>query len=206
MARRRVRDALALAAGVTGVVVTARTARRGLAEGEHELFRAANTLPHAAYEAIWVPMQYGTFGTVPAVAGLALLRRRPRLAAALAAGGASAWVLAKVVKRVVERERPHRILERVQVRGKEEGDLGYPSGHAAVSAALSTAALPYLPAPAKLAAAGLAGFVSFARIYVGAHLPLDVVGGASLGVALSSAANLILGVEEPSASAPTGSR
>ena len=183
--------------------MTAKIARRGLAEGEREVFHAANTLPRAADPAVWVPMQYGTIGAVPTLGGLALLLRRPRLGGALAVGGATAWVLAKVVKRVVERERPYRILELVEVRGKEEGDLGYPSGHAAVSAALSMAALPYLGSPGKVAAAGLAGFVSFARIYVGVHLPLDVIGGASLGVTLSSAANLLLGVEERPASPPT---
>ena len=46
-----------------------------------------------------------------------------------------------------------------------------------------------------MAAAGLAAFVSFARVHVGAHLPLDVVGGACLGVALGSAANLVLGAD-----------
>jgi undecaprenyl-diphosphatase len=36
--------------------------------------------------------------------------------------------------------------------------------------------------------------VAFGRLYVGAHLPLDLIGGAALGVAAGSAANLIVGV------------
>ena len=46
-----------------------------------------------------------------------------------------------------------------------------------------------------MGAAGLATFVSFARVYVGAHLPLDVAGGACLGVAIGSAVNLALGMD-----------
>ena len=60
---------------------------------------------------------------------------------------------------------------------------------------LTTAAAPFLAAPVRVLAAGLAAFVSFARVHVGAHLPLDVAGGACLGVALGSAVNLALGMD-----------
>ena len=35
--------------------------------------------------------------------------------------------------------------------------------------------------------------VALARVYVGAHLPLDVVGGAALGVAVAAGVHLALG-------------
>jgi membrane-associated phospholipid phosphatase len=190
-----VRDAVALAAGIAGVVVSARIARGGLVEGEDEVFRVANDLPRAAFDAIWLPMQYGTFGTVPALAGLALVKGHRRLGVTIALGGTAAWIGAKAVKRVVGRERPRAILQDVQLRGQEEGDLGFPSGHAAVSAAITTAAFPSLPAPARAAAVALSAFVPFARMYVGAHLPLDLVGGTSLGIAVGSAAKLLIGLD-----------
>jgi undecaprenyl-diphosphatase len=34
-------------------------------------------------------------------------------------------------------------------------------------------------------------------MYVGAHLPLDLIGGAALGVMVASAVNLLLGVPMP---------
>ena len=86
-------------------------------------------------------------------------------------------------------------LEDVVIRGKEEGDLGLPFGHAAVSAALSTAAAPFLPAPIRMARRRT-GHVRVVRARPrGAHLPLDVAGGACLGVAIGSAVNLVLGMD-----------
>jgi undecaprenyl-diphosphatase len=175
--------------------------RDGIDERERAIFHAANDLSQLDDRAVWVPMQYGTFGTVFGVAGLALMRRRPRLAAGLLLGGTSSYALAKVTKRYVGRGRPASELEDVTIRGKEEGDLGFPSGHAAVSAALTTAALPFVSAPVGVLATGLAAFVSFARLHVGAHLPLDVAGGACLGVAVASAVDLALGVGDARPSA-----
>ena len=61
----------------------------------------------------------------------------------------------------------------------QSGD-GFISGHAAISAALAAGVVPVLPGATPVLAA-LAGTVGFSRLYVGAHLPLDVVGGAALG-------------------------
>ena len=142
-------------------------------------------------------MQYGTFGTIPALAVLGLVRRRPRLAAAIAAGGTAAWTLAKAVKPLVRRPRPATILEGVRQRGSEKNDLGFPSGHAAVSAALTVVAWPHSGAGWRMASAALAGVVPFARLYVGAHLPLDVLGGSALGAAVASGVDLALRTTGP---------
>ncbi len=74
----------------------------------------------------------------------------------------------------------------------EEGDRGFPSGHAAVSATLTVIARPYVADGWGVSLAALSGFVPFARLYVGAHLPLDVVGGSALGLAIGSAVNLLI--------------
>jgi len=138
-------------------------------------------------------MQYGTFGTVPVLAGMMALRGRTRTAAAVALGGTSAWLLGKAVKPLVGRARPATLLPHVRLRGKEEGDLGFPSGHAAVSAALTAAMWPDATPGWRVACGALSAFVAFARLYVGAHLPLDVIGGAGLGVAVSSVAKTLTG-------------
>jgi membrane-associated phospholipid phosphatase len=198
------RDLAGLVIGSAVLAASGVLARRGLTEPEALAFRPANQLPDSAFRAIWVPMQYGTFATVPVLAVLALLRRRPRLAAALGVAGSGAWVLAKVIKPATGRGRPASVLPRVHLRGKEEGDLGFPSGHAAVSAALTVGAWPYVSKRFRPAVGALTASVPFARMYVGAHLPLDVIGGSALGLAVGSAVNLAL--RAPLRLLPAGSR
>jgi membrane-associated phospholipid phosphatase len=165
-------------------------ARLPLSAFETRVFRSVNRLSGAPYRAIWFPMQYGTYGTVPAVASLALVRRRPRLALAVGIGGTAAWILAKAAKPIADRGRPADVLGGVELRGKEVRDRGFPSGHAAVSAALTVVAWPYASNGWRTALAALSGFVPLARMYVGVHLPLDLVGGSALGLAIGSAVNL----------------
>ena len=70
--------------------------------------------------------------------------------------------------------------------------LGYPSGHAAVSWAITIIVLAYLGRPWRLAAIVLAIVVPLYRMYVAAHLPLDLIGGAALGVAVASLVNALV--------------
>jgi len=97
---------------------------------------------------------------------------------------------AKLVKRLVHRPRPAALLPATHRRGPAATGLGYLSGHAGVAAALGAAALPHLgPAGRTLTLAAIPA-VGLTRVYVGAHLPLDVIGGAALGVAVDAAVTL----------------
>ena len=66
------------------------------------------------------------------------------------------------------------------------GSGSFPSGHATIAFACATViawASPKLAVPAFLLAAAIA----FSRVYAGVHWPLDVLGGAILGVLLATA-------------------
>jgi undecaprenyl-diphosphatase len=51
----------------------------------------------------------------------------------------------------------------------------------------------------RVTLSALTGLVPFGRMYVGAHLPLDLVGGSALGLALGSMVNLVRGRRRASA-------
>jgi undecaprenyl-diphosphatase len=61
--------------------------------------------------------------------------------------------------------------------------------------------------PARVAGWVVVGLVAAARVYVGAHLPLDAAGGIFLGWAVGGLVNLVLGVpasSRPNAPAASG--
>ena len=148
---RRRSDALRAAAGAAGLAVTSMLAATDHVSAlEREAFDAVNHLPHTVAPELWVVMQAGSFPAVFVTAGLALVARRPRLAVALATAGTATWLLAKVVKQVVDRGRPETFLHDVVVYGPAASGLGFPSGHAAVAACLMTVAAPYLTRPARV--------------------------------------------------------
>ena len=84
------------------------------------------------------------------------------------------------IKDQVGRGRPVDLLDNVHLRGHHDSGLGFVSGHAAVAVAIATLIVPYLPRRVRWVALVVAALVCVSRLYVGAHLPLDVVGGAAL--------------------------
>jgi len=167
--------------------------RSGIGPVEEEIFRAANDAPDTLTIPVRSVMQMGTFGSVPAVSAVALLAGKPRLAAALGVGGTAAWVLAKQAKVLGGRPRPEGVLMDVRTREKIDGDLGWLSGHTAVATTIAITGWPATPRwshPLLVAGTLTTGF---GRMFVGAHLPLDLVGGAGLGMMVSAVARRLLG-------------
>ncbi len=181
-----------LALGTAVTLVTALLARRNrVGHCEAQAFRAVNGLPDPLYVPAWVIMQLGTLGAAPAAAGAALLAQDRELAGRLLAGGTGTWALSKLVKRMVRRPRPATLVTGTRSRGRDASGPGYLSGHAGVAVALGTAAFPHLSPAGRAAAVAVVPIVGLSRIYVGAHLPLDVAGGAALGLAVDAAVALV---------------
>jgi len=192
---RRPGDLIWLVAGILVLLAFAQPVHADRVEQlEADAFRLVNDLPSVPFPVVWVPMQLGNLLVVPAAVLAALAFRRWRLAGGLALAGAGVYVLAKVVKRFVERGRPSDVLDDVVVRGAAPHGLGFVSGHIAVVTALAYVAWPWLPRWGRWAAGAAVTAVFLTRMYVGAHLPLDMVGGAALGLAVGALVRLLLGV------------
>jgi undecaprenyl-diphosphatase len=159
---------------------------------ERDVFRFLNDDLSLPYAPVWLLMQFGSVVAIYASAAVALAFRRYRLMVALLLAGTAAWWLAKGVKALFDRPRPADLLLGVNLRHAPTEGLGFPSGHAAVAAALAAAAWPWLGRTGRIVAVALVVIVGVARIYVGAHLPVDVIGGVGLGVAIAAVVRFVV--------------
>ena len=186
-----------LGLAVAAVVVMASwmlVVRPDVTAAEERLFRVINTTPDVLWLLVWPPMQLGTIAAPVVVAGTAVATlRRWRPPTAVLIAGYTAWAAAQVVKATVVRDRPDALLTGVVLREGAQG-LGFVSGHAAIATALATALWPYLPARGRTLSLVLVAAVGLGRIYAGAHLPLDVVGGIAIGALTGIATNALVGL------------
>ena len=193
--RRRRLDLVLMATGAAVLVTSTLLAKRRVYGWEVAVFQAINGLPGSIRPYLWVLNQYGTAVTIPVATAVALLFRKWLLALSLAISGVAVYVLARAIKEYVNRGRPSAFVEGVVERETFSPDsLGFPSGHAAVAWAITIIVLAYVGRPWQIAAIVLAIVVPISRMYVAAHLPLDLIGGAALGVTVASAVNLLVGV------------
>lgn len=195
---RRLRrgEAVAVVGGATllaGSWVVVAAAER-VPDWEARTFEAVNDLPGFLWPLVWPPMQLGSFvGSLAVVGATAMVSRNTRLTLACLAGSQVAFWTAKSIKHLARRGRPEALLQHVELREQATG-LGYISGHAAVAFALGAAIGPSLP-PRWQPAVWVAGVtVGLARIYAGAHLPLDVLGGAGFGLLCGTLARWAFGL------------
>ena len=169
---------------------------------EIEVFRVINDLPRGIQWALWPAQQAGMALAIPAgavVLWFLVRHRRPPIT--LVAGGmVFGWGAAKLIKAIVERGRPAALLDNVNF-GFEgpAGGLGFPSGHTVVAFTLAVVFSPYVPRWLRWGIYAFAAVVCVSRLFMGAHMPLDVVGGAAFGVIIGSAVNLTSGLREDKA-------
>jgi membrane-associated phospholipid phosphatase len=159
----------------------------------------STTSPTGFAGPMWLFQLAGLLLVPLGVAVVAAVLRRYRLALALVALIPLKLLVEKaVVKQLVERERPGTSicdLDETCGRFRDvplEG-LSFVSGHAVISWAVATLLWPYLPGRWRWVPVGVAALNSVARVYLGAHNPLDVVGGGAIGIALGAALTMAVG-------------
>ena len=159
--------------------------------GEAALFEVVNEWPRGIGAPLELVMHIGTIGAgLVLIAAVAVthLPQRPRPVVAVGVATLVAWRLDDVVKGIIERPRPEVLPWGAIVRDHATG-YGFPSGHTTLAFAFATVLHPLLPARVRWIPWAVATAVGLARMYVGVHWPMDVVGGAALGIAIGAAAN-----------------
>jgi undecaprenyl-diphosphatase len=154
---------------------------------------------------MWPLQQAGNLVAGLAVALVAALCHRNRLA--LAALVVTLIDVEGYVKHLVPRERPGATIPGAILRGDVPAHgQSFPSGHAILITSLAVIVTPYLRGRWRwvpwIAVAG----VTVARIYVGAHNPLDLVAGISLGLMIGVLPHIVTGPPTPSQDQDTGDR
>jgi membrane-associated phospholipid phosphatase len=184
-------------AGLALTVLASLGARHGLVSApERAVFRAVNGLPGWVERPAWGLQLLGVLIT-PLIAAAVLLaagRWRPAFAMVLLVP-LKLVAEREVLKKLVERRRPGENEPGAILRDVPPAGLSFPSGHAIVAAGMVVVLWPYLGRTGRVVAATLGGAVCLARVYLGAHNPLDVVAGAGLGLLLGGLLTLLVGVQ-----------
>ena len=211
------RWAAACGVSILIAVACALVASAGTVPGwEQSVFHAINDLPDWLEKPMWVFQLAGLLFVPVVVAVGAAWFRRWRLAVALVLFVPAKLIVEKlVVKQLVERERPGTTIcspdgQFDPTCGNFRGDvpldgLSFVSGHAIIAwgvAALLWAALPsrwrWLPVV-------IAILNAVARVYLGAHNPLDVIGGGAVGVAVGTLLVMVVRPAGPIVRGPVSS-
>lgn len=174
---------------VTGVLANARTPYTL----EGDLGRWVYDLPDLLTTPLEAVMQVGTQLAVVLVAAALVVAGRSRAAGAAALAGFGGWLASSLLKDGLDRHRPtSATLERVP---REVVDnASWPSSHATIAAALATVLL--LTVARGRVGRGLviaaAALTAVARVHLGVHWGLDVLGGVALGVLAGYLAVLVV--------------
>ena len=190
-----------LLAGLGAVLfgVSALLLNAGAVSWDISLFRTLNEVP-AAVASVLTPWSHLFLPLgILVVAVLAIVyvvvRNRsvlPVVTGAVAAG--AALLLAHVAKAIADRPRPYEVMAGAVLRQQPAHGTSFPSSHTAVTAAVVIALVPFLARPLAAAGIGYAVLVGWSRVYLGVHYPLDVLGGAGIGLAAGGVISLALGM------------
>lgn len=169
---------------------------------EVPLFNAVNRLPEALSPFFFTFTQFGGFWALAIwfAAGWFFVNRRAGYTALYA--GFLGYVISKYAKVSAGRGRPGDLLQEINLFSPEQfTGFGFPSGHATLVATCATVLYYQVEPKYRKYLLLIVFLVGLSRMYLGAHLPLDIVGGWALGAAVGALIVIIGGVSRVSLTA-----
>jgi undecaprenyl-diphosphatase len=193
--RRRL-DAIVALVGLAVLAACAVVVRDGtVGAAELAVFRAVNELPEVLSGPMRGAQLLGVLAVGPVAAAVAAVLRLWRLALACLLVTAEKLLAERIVWQLVSRSRPGTSIPDAIVRGDTPtAGASFVSGHVVLVTGLAWVITPYLRGRWRTAPWVVVALVAFARLYLGAHAPLDVLGGLALGLVVGGVANLVVGI------------
>ncbi len=154
---------------------------------DYYLFSLINNLPRTSFLNVFFSFfsGIGTFGLVWLVIAIVFViweeTRNKRELLSLLTGLLLSYLIVEVIfKNLVKRMRPEFVLPAIVV-GANSNSYSFPSGHTTIAFACA-----YILAAGhrkyRLVFYLLAALISFSRVYLGSHYPIDVVAGILVGL------------------------
>ena len=157
---------------------------------ERRAFRFVNGSPDWLYLPLWLPMQLGNLvaGTAAGL-GIAAWYRNWLMAVGVVVAAGLKLVAERVVRgrtadSLAVRQRPGTSQPGAILRGADVPRSGpsFPSGHVILVSGVACVVLDSIPDEVVWVPFTLTALVTIARVYVGAHNPLDVTAGLGTGL------------------------
>ncbi len=148
---------------------------------ERVIFQLVYGLPESLKLPFLVITQLGGITMLLALSIVYIIKSHYSTVTRLLMSGLLAYLLAGVGKDLVGRGRPHEFFTDFVYRDALIRGPGFPSGHMALATAIGLTLWHYLPRRSRWLAPALIIGVGLSRVYLGAHAPLDIVGGFAIG-------------------------
>ncbi|MDN5795310.1 MAG: lysylphosphatidylglycerol synthase domain-containing protein [Intrasporangium sp.] len=192
---------LAISAGVFLACVVVAQAP-GVNEVEAAIFHEFQRLPSWSGPLWRILPWFGYWPGIVLGAGFALYLGRLRMAIAVAWSGVAAWALVLIVHQLLGARIVPDGLVVAPTPGPGPGGFLFPSLHAAIIAAVATAAGPYVTRLERRLSWVLVVGVAVAELFLGTSLPLGVFAGVVLGWGVGTLLHLALGAPGRRAAEP----